>query len=221
MLWRVSDGRLPGARRIGETARHSRRLLRRCEVDGDGMVVHALGGRPSNRALSGEVRESELAIAAEPVSADCGPTLHSEHLESGYGPRVKPYTSLQWKPDDELWEGEAPVATSPPGCAGRAGAVGPAVRTRGSSTGRRVNRSALSDQTGRRTTGLTYRRLPVPPKPRMHRMRSGTRPGSSRHASPTHRLRGGRRLDRCVPLPQADRRGSPGSAARRPGCPKG
>ena len=102
VLWRVRDGRLPGARRIGETTRHSRRLFRRC--GGDGVVVHALGGRPSNRALPGEIRESGLAIAAESVSADCGPTLRSEHLESGYGPQVKAYTSWQWRVDAGLWE---------------------------------------------------------------------------------------------------------------------
>lgn len=101
-LRKVSDGRLTGTagtRRIGVTARHSRRLLRGYWVEGDGVLWStAYVGRPSNRAPSREKRERRPSIATEPIYADFGPTLLSEHLESGYRLPVNPCTLRRWMP---------------------------------------------------------------------------------------------------------------------------
>lgn len=89
-----------------------------------------------------------------------------------------------------------------------------------------MRRSTAWRRRGVRSEGPRYHRADVPPPSRCPEAGDAPDalrhpPGSSRRASPTHRLRGGRRLDRSPPLPQADRRGSPESGARRPGCPKG
>lgn len=84
-----------------------------CGVEGYGVVLHRLGGRDSNRALLGEVRESGFAIGGELVYADCGWTLLSEHPEGGYRLQVDPYTSWQWRLEAGLWEPSIRSAKSP------------------------------------------------------------------------------------------------------------
>lgn len=83
ILHEVADGLLSvseGARRCRLDRRHFRRLLRRLEAEGDFAVIHhARGGRPPN-AKSDALRAQVLARAQDPLYADFGPTLLSEHL---------------------------------------------------------------------------------------------------------------------------------------------
>lgn len=73
------------ASRLHLGTRHTRRLMRRFEQEGDKSVVHGLRGRPSNRRLPDDLRSGCLERAREPVYEDFGPTLLSEHLERDHG----------------------------------------------------------------------------------------------------------------------------------------
>lgn len=91
-----------GARRVGLSRRHMRRLVRGLEREGDASLAHGLRGRPSNRRLSDELQEIALAKAREETYRDFGPTLLSEHLErEGYV--VSPSTLRNWMIDAGLW----------------------------------------------------------------------------------------------------------------------
>jgi hypothetical protein len=107
ILRQLADGTLKlgeAARRLGRSPRQARRLRRRFGVDGDAAVVHALRGRPSNRRLPEELRTKALAKSREPLYADFGPTLLSEHLardpEIGL---VHPSTLRLWMIEDGRW----------------------------------------------------------------------------------------------------------------------
>ena len=107
VLRQASEGVLSataGAARLGVTPRHFRRLRRRFEADGDGVVVHGLRGRRSNSALPPAIRERALEVAARPVYRDFGPTLLAEHLEARFGLRASPDTVRRWMVEAGLWE---------------------------------------------------------------------------------------------------------------------
>ncbi len=107
VLRQVSEGVLggsAGAARLGVTTRHLRRLLRRFEAVGDAAAVHGLKGRRSNRALSAEVRDLALSVAADPLYRDFGPTLLAEHLERRFGLRLSAETLRCWMLEAGLWE---------------------------------------------------------------------------------------------------------------------
>ena len=83
ILHQVHDGLLgvsEGARRCHLERRYFRRLLRRFEAEGDCAVVHHARGCPPPNAKSATLRAQVLAKAQEPLYADFGPTLLSEHL---------------------------------------------------------------------------------------------------------------------------------------------
>lgn len=108
VLHQVDEGLLTmaeGARRYGVGLRHMRRVMRRFEKEGDGVVVHGLRERPSNRRLSDELRGRALGKAQEELYGDFQPTLLSEHLERdpeiGW---VHPSTLRLWLIEAGLWE---------------------------------------------------------------------------------------------------------------------
>jgi len=105
----VMNGVLQGERTQSEAARllhlterQVRRIQRRLEAEGDGAVVHRLRGRPSNRQLSGKLREQVLEVYQEELS-DFGPTLASEVLEER-GLIVSPDTLRRWLTASGLWQ---------------------------------------------------------------------------------------------------------------------
>lgn len=93
-----------GARRYGVGIRHMRRVMRRHEREGDGVVIHKLRDRPSNRRLPAELRAAALERAAEELYRDFAPTLLSEHLERdpeiGF---IHPSTLRLWMIEAGLW----------------------------------------------------------------------------------------------------------------------
>lgn len=93
-----------GARRLGLGVRQMRRMVRRYEAEGDGVVIHGLRGRPSNRRLHGAIRQRALVVAGSDLYRDFGPTLLSEHLardpEVGV---VHPSTLRRWMQEAGLW----------------------------------------------------------------------------------------------------------------------
>ncbi len=107
VLHQIADGHLSlaeGARRLGVGRRHMRRVQRRFEERGDGVVVHGLRDRPSNRRLAPELRAAALAKARDPLYADFGPTLLSEHLarDPAVG-AVHPATLRLWLVEAGVW----------------------------------------------------------------------------------------------------------------------
>jgi len=70
------------------TERQVRRLLKRLKGEGDKAVVHAQRGRPSNRALSDELRQKALSILLLPEWKGFGPTLASYHLAKDHDVRI-------------------------------------------------------------------------------------------------------------------------------------
>src|SRR5579872_99112 len=67
------------ARLLGRSVRQIRRLGRRMKAQGDGVVVHGLRGKPSNRRIDDAVRASAVRLYREKY-ADFGPTLAAEKL---------------------------------------------------------------------------------------------------------------------------------------------
>lgn len=92
-----------GARRCRVGLRHFRRVLRRFEREGDGVVIHGLRGRPSNRRLEEGLREQALAIAGATQYEDFGPTLLSEHLARDHALAVPAWTLRRWMLEAGLW----------------------------------------------------------------------------------------------------------------------
>jgi len=93
-----------GARRAGLGERHFRRVVRRFEAEGDGVVVHGLRGQHSNNALPQGLRERALEKARDPLYHDFGPTLLSEHLARDGIAEVAPSTLRRWMIAADLWE---------------------------------------------------------------------------------------------------------------------
>lgn len=107
VLHQVHEGMLSvseGARRLRLGLRHMRRLLRRFETEGDRAVVHRSRGRRPNNAKAETLRERALRKARDPLYADFGPTLLSEHLardtEIGF---IHPATLRLWLIEEGLW----------------------------------------------------------------------------------------------------------------------
>lgn len=108
VVHQVAEGLLKGvegARRLGVSTRHMRRLLRRWEREGDGAMAHGLRGQPSNRRLAGELRALAMERARDPLYHDFGPTLLTEHLErEEERGRVHPSTVRLWMIEEGLWK---------------------------------------------------------------------------------------------------------------------
>lgn len=107
VLRQVAEGEVTvseGARRLRLGTRHMRRLVRRCEQEGDRIVVHGLRGRPSNRRLASELRRKALEKARDPLYRDFGPTLLSEHVARDPGIGVVHRDTLRrWMIAEGLW----------------------------------------------------------------------------------------------------------------------
>ena len=91
------------ARHLGLSPRQVRRLVRRVRGEGDRGVIHRLRGRPSNRAISKEVRERALALLTRKEYRDFAPTLAAEHLER-IGIEVSRETVRGWQMGAGLWK---------------------------------------------------------------------------------------------------------------------
>jgi len=89
------------AQRLKLTDRQVRRLLNRIRESGDGVLVHGLRGRPSNRKLAARFEQKILARVGQRY-ADFGPTLAAEHLAKE-GLLVSRETLRKWMVKAALW----------------------------------------------------------------------------------------------------------------------
>jgi hypothetical protein len=104
VLHEVEQGQvaqIEAARRMKLTDRQVRRLLRGLRERGDGVVIHDLRGRPSNRKLAARFEQRVLARIRERY-ADFGPTLAGEHLAQE-GLLVSRETLRKWMAHVALW----------------------------------------------------------------------------------------------------------------------
>src|SRR5438046_2956197 len=81
---------------MGVGYRQSKRIWKRYQADGDAGLVHQLRGQPSARRKPAELRTQALALYAENLYADFGPTLMAEHLAKA-GLAVDHETLRRWR----------------------------------------------------------------------------------------------------------------------------
>ena len=92
------------AGRIGVSERWVRKLLRGMKKHGDGVVVHGLRGRASNRKIAAEVQAQVIELLKQPDWHDFGPTFASEHLAKRHGIEVSDETLRKWMIGAGLWK---------------------------------------------------------------------------------------------------------------------
>lgn len=92
-----------GARELGLTKRHLRRLRRRYEREGPGGVPHRLRGRPGNNTYSDELRRAMIKLLHEEYP-DFGPTLAAEKISEKLGQKVSRERIRQIQIKEKLWK---------------------------------------------------------------------------------------------------------------------
>ena len=90
------------AERMAVSERWVRWLLRKMKREGDGVVVHGLRGRASNRKMSEKVRRRAVDLIRSQYR-DFGPTLASEYLKQEHGVGVGKETVRKWMIEAKLW----------------------------------------------------------------------------------------------------------------------
>jgi transposase len=79
----------------GLSPRQMRRLMQRVRTEGDRGIVHRQRGKPSNRRIADQTKQTVLALF-EKHYPDYGPTLASEKLEEHHQIQVHPETLRLW-----------------------------------------------------------------------------------------------------------------------------
>lgn len=92
------------AEKMGVSDRWVRKLLKRMSKRGDGIVVHGLRGRPSNRKLAGKIQRQALAILKQPEWHDFGPTFAAEQLAKQHQIQVGKETLRKWMIEAGMWQ---------------------------------------------------------------------------------------------------------------------
>ena len=106
-LKRARDGQITqreAGEKMGVSSRWVSALLNRLEKDGDGVVVHGLRGKPSNRKLPEELQRQALAILAQPEWHDFGPTFAAEQLAKHHQIQVGKETLRGWMIQAGIWK---------------------------------------------------------------------------------------------------------------------
>jgi DNA-binding Lrp family transcriptional regulator len=93
------------AERMGVSERWVRKLLPKLKQKGDGVVVHGLRNRPSNRKLGEAMRQRAVELVRSEYR-DFGPTLASEYLSENYAMEVSKETLRKWMMEAKLWRGK-------------------------------------------------------------------------------------------------------------------
>jgi len=109
-LKRARDGvvtQRQAAEKMGISARWVRKLLVRMKTDGDGVVVHGLRGRASNRQIDAETQGRAIVPLKQPEWHDFGPTFASEQLARLHGIEVRKETVGGWMTSAGLWKAQS------------------------------------------------------------------------------------------------------------------
>lgn len=105
MIEDVIDRRLSGtqaARRLGITARHLYRLVKRYKTSGAEALLSERRGKPSNRSYPDELRSHVLAVIREHYF-DFGPKLVSEKLSHLHAIHLGVETLRRWMTAAGIW----------------------------------------------------------------------------------------------------------------------
>src|SRR3982751_6926707 len=106
-LKRARDGQVTqkwAAEKMGVSDRWVRRLLTEMRAKGDGVVVHGLRGRSSNRRIGEEIRARAMQIIKSPEWHDFKPTFASEQLAKRHQIQVSKETVRQWMIAEGIWQ---------------------------------------------------------------------------------------------------------------------
>ena len=106
-LKRAQDGVMTqrqAAEKMGVSDRWVRKLLKRMKTDGDGVVVHGLRGKASNRRIDEKKRSAAIQLLKQPEWHDFGPTFASEQLAKRHDIVVSKETARGWMVEEGLWE---------------------------------------------------------------------------------------------------------------------
>jgi hypothetical protein len=106
-LKRARDGQVTqkwAAEKMGVSDRWVRRLLTEMRAKGDGVVVHGLRGRSSNRRIDEEIRARAMQIIKSPEWHDFKPTFASEQLAKRHQIQVSKETVRQWMTAEGIWQ---------------------------------------------------------------------------------------------------------------------
>src|ERR1700675_2979164 len=95
------------AERMGVSQRWVRKLLKRMKREGDGVVVHGLRGRASNRKIAPQLQAQAIEILKQPDWHDFGPTFASEQLAKRHGIELSDETLRGWMIEAGLWKSHA------------------------------------------------------------------------------------------------------------------
>ena len=109
-LKRAQDGvvtQRKAAEKMGVSDRWVRKLLVRMKTDGDGVVVHGLRGRASNRRIDEQTRARAIELIQQPEWHDFGPTFASEQLAKRHDLEVSKETVRGWMVSAGLWKAQA------------------------------------------------------------------------------------------------------------------
>ena len=96
------------AQKIGVSERWVRKLIKRMAKLGDGVVVHGLRGRPSNRKLPAKIQRQALTILKQPDWHDFGPTFAAEQLAERHQIQVGKETLRKWMIEAGMWQSKPP-----------------------------------------------------------------------------------------------------------------
>ena len=106
-LKRAKDGLITqreAANKIGVSDRWVRKLLKVMKKRGDGVVVHGLRGRASNRRIATQMQKRAIELLQQPDWHDFGPTFASEQLAKRHGIELSDETLRKWMIQAGLWK---------------------------------------------------------------------------------------------------------------------
>jgi hypothetical protein len=92
------------AEKMGISDRWVRKLLVGMRASGDGVVVHGLRGRPSNRRIDVRTQARAIELLKQPEWHDFGPTFASEQLGKRHGIVASKETVRAWMVTAGLWK---------------------------------------------------------------------------------------------------------------------
>jgi biotin operon repressor len=92
------------AQNMGMSDRWVRKLLQRMKSEGDGVVVHGLRGRASNRKIAASVQTQAMHILKQPEWHDFGPTFAREQLAQRHHIQISEETLRKWMIAAGLWQ---------------------------------------------------------------------------------------------------------------------
>lgn len=106
-LKRARDGEVTqkwAAEKMGVSDRWVRRLLVEMKTKGDGVVVHGLRGRLSNRRIDEDIRARAMEIVKSPDWHDFKPTFAAEQLAKRHQIQASKETVRQWMMAEGIWQ---------------------------------------------------------------------------------------------------------------------